>query len=101
MRELDFWWGLFTALRPLRLKQAYEIYKKYGMTAPTFEDFIVARRTWIDQFMLVDLSKRKQFVHYQAHVGDQGEPGEKYKTLKANAEKFILDEGLVLWESKI
>lgn len=101
MRELDFWWGLFTALRPVRLRQAYEIYKKYGMTAPTFEDFVVARRSWIDQFMLVDLSKRKQFIHYQAHVGDQGEPGERYKTLKANAEKFIVDEGLTPWESRI
>lgn len=101
MREMDFWWGFFTALRPRRLREAYEIYKAYGQTAPTFQDFVAARRNWIDDFMLVDIAKRKQFPQYEAMSGEKTPPGEKYMRSKVAAEKMINEQNLTLWESKI
>ena len=97
MREMDFWWGLFVAMRPQRLREAYEVYKAYGMTAPTFEDFVVLRRNWIDDFMLVDLQKRKDLPAYEAQGGEKAPPGEKYMRSKVAAEKIIADQGLDLW----
>lgn len=101
MRELDFWWGLFTALRPKRMKQAYEIYKNYGLSAPTFKEFVAARRNWLDDFAMVDASKKVSFDSYEAHVGDKSEPSEKYLQCKAKAEKLIKDENLIIWKSGI
>ena len=101
MRELDWWWGLFVAMRPKRLRQAYEVYKAFGLTAPTFEEFVAARRNWIDDFALVDASKRPQFAAYEAAIGDRKDPGEKYLKCKASAEQIVRDENLTLWHSGI
>jgi hypothetical protein len=101
MREMDFWWGLFTALRPRRLREAYEIYKGYGLTAPTFEEFVAARRGWIDDFMLVDIAKRKQLPGYEIMTGDKTLPGDKYMHSRIAADKMIAEQNLILWEAKI
>ncbi len=101
MHDIDFWWGLFHALRPRRLREAYEVYKGYGMTAPTFEEFIAARRDQIDLFMRVDAGKRRQLEAYQRDFGQQGEPSEKYSRVKANADALIEREGLELWKMKL
>ena len=100
MREMDFWWGYFVALRPQRLREAYEIYKNYGMTAPTLEDFIALRRQWIDDFALVDLAKRKILPQYEAMTGDRTEAGEKYMRSRIAADLAIAEQGLEIWVAK-
>lgn len=101
MHDVDFWWGLFHALRPRRLREAYEVYKGYGMTAPTFEKFVDSRRDHIDLFVRVDEGKRRQLASYQQNFGQLGTPVEKYKRAKADAEALIEREGLELWKMQL
>ncbi len=100
MHEMDFWWGLFHALRPRRLREAYEVYKGYGLTAPTFENFVNARRDQIDLFCRVDAGKRRQLEAYERDFGAQDGKSEKYKRVKANADALIEREGLEIWKMK-
>lgn len=101
MHELPFWWGLFHALRPRRLREAYEVYKGYGLSIPTFKEFVASRRDNIDMFLRVDNAKKNQFATYERDFGQIGTPSEKYLRCKANAEKLIKAERLKLWEMKL
>lgn len=100
MHEMDFWWGLFHALRPRRLREAYEVYKGYGLSCPIFEEFVSIRRDHIDMFIRVDAGKRKQLDSYQQLFGELGEKSEKYKRAKDNADALIEREQLELWKMK-
>lgn len=100
MHDVDFWWGLFHALRPRRLREAYEVYKGYGLSCLSLKEFISMRRDLIDMFIRVDIGKRRQLQGYQQMFGALGEPSEKYKRAKANADALITRERLELWKMK-
>ena len=100
MHDADFWWGLFHALRPRRLREAYEVYKGYGLHAETFEKFCDARLDWIDNFIRVDIAKRPRLKGLQDTYGSLGKPSEKYTRAKTVADALIEREGLELWKMK-
>lgn len=100
MHDVDYWWGLFHSLRPLRIREAYEVYKGYDLSCPTLKEFTALRRDLIDMFIRVDLGKRKQLDGYQQLFGALGEPSVKYLRAKANADKLIKKEKLELWKMK-
>lgn len=98
--ELDFWWGLFHALRPLRLKQCHEIAKAYGYTSHDWAEFIESRKKQIDSYTGLDFNKRPSLVHLQQQFGDTRPKSLKYQRAKARADKYIADEGLEIWKMK-
>lgn len=100
MHEIDWWWGLFHALRPRRLREAYDIYKGYGFSIPTFKEFVASRRDNIDMFLRIDAAKKRQLTGYQRDFGQQGQPSEKYLRCKASAEELIRQEKLKIWEMR-
>jgi hypothetical protein len=98
--ELDFWWGLFHALRPLRLRQCHEIAKAYGYAPEDWKVYIESRRTQIDNFTRLDFNKRISLAATEAQFGDKRPPSEKYKKAKARALQYIADEGLEIWKMR-
>lgn len=100
LHDLDFWWGLFHALRPRRMREAYEIYKGYGLSSPTFECFLELRRDQLDLFLRVDENKRPKLIGLQNAYGELKEQGVKYKRAKAAADALIKREGLEVWQTR-
>ncbi len=98
--ELDFWWGLFHALRPLRLRQCHEIAKAYGYAPADWNEYIASRRKQIDAYTRLDMDKRQTLAATERQFGDPRPKSAKYLKAKARADKYIQDEGLEIWKMK-
>lgn len=100
LHDLDWWWGFFHALRPLRVQQSYEIAKSYSMAPPTLEEFVESRGMFINAYTEFD-HKRRRGIHESAQAyGAIGVRSEKYLTAKKNAEQYAADNNLTPWEIK-
>jgi hypothetical protein len=98
--ELTWWWGLFHALRPLRLKQCHMIAKAYGYAPADWNEYIESRRKQIDAYTALDHNKRGSLQQLEQTFGDIRPKSLKYQKAKARAEQYIADEGLELWKMK-
>jgi hypothetical protein len=96
--ELNFWWGFFHALRPLRLRKCYEVAKAYGYAPDDWKTYIQSRQKQIDNFTALDFNKRMTLAATEAQFGDKRPKSEKYLKAKARADKYIEENGLELWK---
>lgn len=81
MRELPFWFRLFTATRSERIAEAQVLAKEYGFTV----DVMRERTAQISQLEQIDAQQLKDCQKYTALLGDDSEPDENYLTAKAEA----------------
>jgi len=100
MYDLDFWWGFFHALRPLRVKQCHEIAKSYGYAPESFAEFYKSRQRQIEAYTQLDFNKRPTLAPLEKQFGDLRPRSAKYIAAKERADNYIKQEGLSIWKMK-
>lgn len=96
LHDLDYWWGLFEALRPLRIAQAHEIAKAYGVAPDDLITFTESRNEQINIFSSLCKEIRKGLAINEQRFGG-GVKSEKYLKAKAIADAYIKEHDLKLW----
>lgn len=100
LRELDYWWGLFYALRPLRLKEAHTVALRFGTASEDFEEFKESRKFWLDICEKNDLGMRLKLGEHEKFFGKGGEPSGKYLKAKSSADDYMKANNLKIWECR-
>lgn len=99
LRDLDFWWGFFNSTRRVRLAKAFELAKQFSAwNGGTYQDFILSRHAWIEAATKRDEQYRVLIPELENARRDPREPSEKYLQAKVNAEAFLSQRGLGLWD---
>jgi hypothetical protein len=99
MRDLDWWWGFFNATRKIRILQAYNVRLNMGDGSLDYDDFVDSRHVLIEKGELRDRRFRPMIptLEKKLAVDVDGEPSAKYVALKAEAEKYLADHNLKVW----
>lgn len=99
LRDLDFWWGFFNATRIIRVKEAYQIYRKINNNALRMSenDFVASRKTWLDMGEQRDRYFRPLIKDLEANLADRRDPSIKYGVVKSMAEQYLKNHFLTPW----
>lgn len=97
LRDLDFWWGFFSATRRDRLAESYRIATMNGFTG-LYDDFLNSRRGVINAARARDKSYFGDGIKIiETQRRDERDPPEKYILAKKRAEDYLETNGLRLW----
>lgn len=92
LRDLDFWWGFFSAMRKIRLREAF------AHLNCSWEEFLITRKPFIDAGKFRDAEFRgARIAELEGARGIKSEPSPKYLLAKKRAEEYLETNGLKLW----
>jgi hypothetical protein len=90
MRELDYWWGAFNAMRTLRIAEAMKIRAKLGLPGSDISRFV-------DVWDARDRTMKSRIPEFEAQNPTQEEPPERYLIAKQKMDRYLKDHNLELW----